>query len=107
MTQLALIRGLPLLDSTLEIRQILFGYAHCLSLIFNQDIHHAIGNLKRHRTDFLRGIDPQTAALDHGGSTHGDGGILGGDDDITTSQQRGIASETTTMINTNHRYGPR
>ena len=107
MPQLALIRCLPILSAALEIAEVLFRYTHRFGFVLDQNIHNPVGHLKGHGTNFLRRVNAQTATLDHGRPTHGDGGILGRDDHIAAGEQRGVARETATVIHPNQGHGAR
>src|SRR5262245_65129129 len=62
----------------------------------DEDVDHAVRRLNRRRPDLLRPEHPETAALDHGRTTHADVRILRRDDDVAAPEQCRIAGEAAT-----------
>ena len=93
MTQLALIVASPILGRALEIGQITFGGRDGFDLVFDEQIDDAGGFEKRGRSDFLRVVNPESSAFDHGWSAHAKARVLSGNDDVGTACEGRTASE--------------
>lgn len=70
----------------------------------DQNIDDAIRRLERHRSHFRRMIDAEAAAFDHRRSAHADRRILGGNDDVTAAEHRGVAREAIAGDHADHRH---
>lgn len=98
----ALIGCGPGAAAALKVAQVLLGHAGGFSLVLHNDVDHAIGLLHADGTDLFGRERPQAPAFDHGRSCHADGGVLRGDDHVTTTGQRGIARKAA-AIDDGHR----
>ena len=66
---------------------------HRLGLVRDRDVHHAVADLHLHGPHLFGTKDPQAAALDHGGATHADVRVLGGDHDVAAGDEPGAAAD--------------
>jgi len=105
-THQALVRALPAIDTSLEIRQVLLRGMHSLGFVLDGDIDHAVRHLHGHRADLLRPEDAEPAALDHGWAAHADVRVFGGDNHVAAAQQGGVAGEAATGIDPDDRHQP-
>ena len=102
--QFALVVALPLVDSALEVRQVLLGGHDRLGLVFHQHIDHAVGPLHVDRADFLGTEHAQAAAFDHGGAADADVRALGRDDHVAAAQQHRVARKAATVGDAHERH---
>ena len=80
------------------------GRSYSLRLIVYQDIDNAVAMLHAGRTNLLGLEDAQATALHHRRAAHADVAALGGNDDVTAAQQRGIAGKAAPGHDAHHRH---
>ena len=91
--QQTLIDAVPVVDSPLEVRQVLLGDTDGGDVVGHRHVDHTVGCLHGDGTHVLGRVHAEASALDHRGSTHADVRVLRGDDHVTASEERGIAGE--------------
>jgi len=95
-TQHVLVRGLPVHDGTLKVRERLAGKTHSIGLIGSRDVDDTVLHLHVERTDVV-GVDhAESAALDHRRAAHADAGIRRRDDQVGAAEQGRIARKAST-----------
>ena len=88
-----LVRRRPLAHCALEEREVFLRDLHGVRLVLGEQVHDAIRHLEGHGPHFLRRVDAEAPAFDHGRAAHRHGGALGGDDDVAAGHQRRVAGE--------------
>ncbi len=88
-----LVGALPVTHRSLEVREVLLRDRDRFGLVGDGEVDDAVGNLHRHRADFVRMEHAETAAFDHRGPAHADARVGRRDDDVATAEQRGVARE--------------
>ena len=76
-----------------EVGQVSPRRHHGGSLVRDEQIHHSVRHLDRHRPDIVRGDDAEPAALDHGRPAHAQAGLRRRDDHVAGAGQRRVAGE--------------
>ena len=105
--QRALVMGLPFLGTTLEIRKVFLSNFDRVFLVRGEDVDHTIGDLKRHRPDFLGCVDSESTTFNHCRTTHRHGRSFGCNDDVTTRNQGRVTSKRASVNHRNHRHESR
>ena len=78
-----------------------------LGLVGDDDVDDAVGALHVDRAD-LGGLEhAEAAAFDHRRSAHADVRVLGGDHDVATAEDRGIAGEAVARVDADERHRAR
>src|SRR5690348_17395221 len=106
MAKAPLITSLPRSHWSLEVGKILPRDIDCLVFVLHQNVHDAVWNLNRHRSDFLGRIDAKPAPFDHCRTTHPKGRAFCRNDHVATCHKRRIAREGAPVDDSNQRYKP-
>ena len=97
-SELALVITFPVRQGTLEVGKQLFGHLHGFSLVLHRNIDDTVRNLHGHGPHLVRGEDAKAAALDHGWPANTNVAVLGGDDNVTATQQHRVTRKQRPVV---------
>jgi len=89
--EIPLIGHLPIGQVALEVSKVLPRGFHRLCIRVRDNIDYAVGRLHIDRAHLFRPETAESAALDHGGTGHPEGGCAGGDDHVRAAGEGSIA----------------
>ena len=93
--------ALPILGGTLKEAQVLFRCNDSGCFVSNTNVNNTVCGLHVNGSDVGGFHDAESATFDHCGAGHTDIGILGGNHNIATAEQSGIACEAIARGNAN------
>ena len=100
-------RASPGCGRALEVGEQAFRHGHRFGLVGDDDVDHTVGLLHADRADLV-GVDiAEPAAGDHRRPAHSERGVLGGDDQIRTARDHGVAREAAALDDRDARNQPR
>src|SRR5262249_24372827 len=106
LAQQALIGALPVANCALKIRDVPLCDLDCFGLVGRRNVDDSVRNLDIDRPYFLRSENSESAPLDHRWPTLPDIGVAGRDHHVAASEQRGVACETSSGVDSDQRHQP-